>query len=438
MDRTGGMENAHDTLAPECTGPEARFPHRLGRHRTPPIRSTGTLVCTLEHDVTGRISSTRCETDGRKLTEQRRYAPTSVHVRRNPCSRSPDLVFTFTGLRTALVAAILITASCGENQSPVAPTPVPEPRPPVALRTLEIMGVPETGLPAGEVVQLTAQIRLPDGGTEAVFRPTWTSSNPEVATIEIRGTLVGLMVGQTEITASHQELEAKAHAEITPAQPNETLWRELAFNYLDCPPTAAVCDPLEERVLRRLPVTSPNFAIVSHTLSAEAITNLHEVLALGAEQITGEPYRGTIQEGNGMRAENWITIEGVKEQDYGTSWSCSNAFIPEQGAASASVGSIHGCILLGMDREEGSTQQAILHELGHAMGFWHTSNQRTLMFNATSYRNRTFSAQELYHTQLAYRHPRGTTYTEIKLSTFGPQRQLRPRQVDPRPIFIVD
>ena len=100
MDRTGGMENAHDTLAPECTGPEARFPHRLGRHRTPPIRSTGTLVCTLEHDVTGRISSTRCETDGRKLTEQRRYAPTSVHVRRNPCSRSPDLVFTFTGLRS--------------------------------------------------------------------------------------------------------------------------------------------------------------------------------------------------------------------------------------------------------------------------------------------------------------------------------------------------
>ena len=100
MDRTGGMENAHDTLAPECTGPEARFSHRLGRHRTPPIRSTGTLVCTLEHDVTGRISSTRCETDGRKLTEQRRYAPTSVHVRRNPCSRSPDLVFTFTGLRT--------------------------------------------------------------------------------------------------------------------------------------------------------------------------------------------------------------------------------------------------------------------------------------------------------------------------------------------------
>ena len=341
----------------------------------------------------------------------------------------------------ALVAAIIIAASCGENQSPVAPTPVPEPTTPVASRTLEILGIPEIGLPAGEVVQLTAQIRLPDGGTEAVFRPTWTSSNPDIATIDIRGTLVGLMVGQTEITASHQELDAKAHAEITPAQPNETLWRELVFNYLDCPPTEAVCDPLEERTLRRLPVTSPNFAIVSHTLSEEAIANLHEVLALGAEQITGEPYRGTIHEGDGVRAENWITIEGVTGENYGTAGSCTNGYIPEGKTAAATAGSIYGCIMLGMDRERGSSKETILHELGHAMGFSHTSNHRTLMFNASGGRSQTFTAQEQYHTQLAYRHPRGTSYGEIKLSTFGPQRHLRPRQVDPRPprpIFIVD
>ena len=50
----GGMENAHDTLAAECTGVEARFPHRLGRHRTPPTRSTGKIVVLFEHDVTGR------------------------------------------------------------------------------------------------------------------------------------------------------------------------------------------------------------------------------------------------------------------------------------------------------------------------------------------------------------------------------------------------
>ena len=91
-----------------------------------------------------------------------------------------------THIGAAIIGAIIIAASCGENQSPVAPTPVPEPRPPVALRTLEIIGIPEAGLPAGEVIQLTGQIRLPDGGTEAVFRPTWTSSNPDVAMVEIR------------------------------------------------------------------------------------------------------------------------------------------------------------------------------------------------------------------------------------------------------------
>ncbi len=30
MDRTGGIENAHDTLAADCTRVEARFPPRLG------------------------------------------------------------------------------------------------------------------------------------------------------------------------------------------------------------------------------------------------------------------------------------------------------------------------------------------------------------------------------------------------------------------------
>ena len=272
-------------------------------------------------------------------------------LRANPAAQPPlgkkrEMYMRKTQIGAALVAAILITASCGENQSPVAPTPVPEPRPPVALRTLEIVGIPEAGLPAGEVVQLTAQIRLPDGGTEAVFRPTWTSSNPDIATVEIRGILVGLSVGRTEITASHQELEAKAQTEITPAQPNETLWRELVFNYLDCPPTDAVCNPLEERILRRLPVTSPNFAIVTHTLTERAIANIHRVLPLGTEQITGEPYRGTIQEGNGIEAENWITIEGVMTGNPATAGSCKNAVIPEGGIAAANIGTIYGCIWL--------------------------------------------------------------------------------------------
>ena len=77
-----------------------RVYHTVWTPQTAPTRSTGTLF-TLEHDATGRISSTRCDTDGRELTDERRCAPTSVHVRRNLRSRSPESVFTFTEIAIA-------------------------------------------------------------------------------------------------------------------------------------------------------------------------------------------------------------------------------------------------------------------------------------------------------------------------------------------------
>ena len=70
-----------------CTTP-------FGRRRRRPHAPQGTFFCTLDQEVTSRISKTRYDTDGRKLTEQRRCAPTSVHVRRNQCSlgkeKTPD------------------------------------------------------------------------------------------------------------------------------------------------------------------------------------------------------------------------------------------------------------------------------------------------------------------------------------------------------------
>ena len=45
---------------------------------------------------TGRISSARRRTDREGPTAQRRRAPTSVPLRRNPCSTSPECVFHFT------------------------------------------------------------------------------------------------------------------------------------------------------------------------------------------------------------------------------------------------------------------------------------------------------------------------------------------------------
>ena len=341
----------------------------------------------------------------------------------------------------ALIAGIVLASSCGENQSPVAPTPTPEPTQPVQqARSLKIVGTPESPLPAGEGVVLTAQISHPDGRTEETSDALWWSTEPLIATVErYEGIVLGLRVGQTSISATLGELTTEVTIEVTNARPNETLWREIAFNYFDCPETDANCRPLAERTLQRLPVTSPNFQIVSHTLNEEIIANLYEMLPQGAEQITGDPYRGTIQEGDGVNAANWITIEGVVGQKRGTVGPCMHSFIPEGGSASAIVGGTHGCILLGTDRENPESKTRILHELGHAMGFWHSSSYQTIMFETPSpHQGENFTDQEQYHTQFAYRQPRGATYAEIQISTFGPRRHVRPRPIDPRPIFIVD
>ena len=72
---------------------------RLGTHRgdrnRKALATLGTFLRPLDQEVESRISRIRYDTEGRELTEHRRYAPTSVHVRRNQRSRSPRSVFNF-------------------------------------------------------------------------------------------------------------------------------------------------------------------------------------------------------------------------------------------------------------------------------------------------------------------------------------------------------
>ena len=65
-----------------------------------PVWVANSIVVLCEHDVTGGDLGQSFRADGRKLTKERRCAPTSVHVRRIPRSRSPDLAFNFTGMRS--------------------------------------------------------------------------------------------------------------------------------------------------------------------------------------------------------------------------------------------------------------------------------------------------------------------------------------------------
>ena len=95
------MENARDTLGGNCAVAESAFPTAPWTPpQAAPTGTTGILLDAHLLDSTSRISTRRCNPDGRQLTDQRRYAPMSVHLRRNLRSRSPESVFTFAEIAT--------------------------------------------------------------------------------------------------------------------------------------------------------------------------------------------------------------------------------------------------------------------------------------------------------------------------------------------------
>ena len=99
MDPASSVENAlRHSGGWAATG--RAFPTPLWTAHAPPTGSTGRHPPRHIHDNASRISKTRDDRDGRRLTDNRRFAPTSVHLRRNPRSRSAESVFNFSGIRS--------------------------------------------------------------------------------------------------------------------------------------------------------------------------------------------------------------------------------------------------------------------------------------------------------------------------------------------------
>ena len=84
------------------------FPTPLWTARAPPTGSTGLHPSSCTCTTTSRIARTRAYRDGRRLTDTRRFAPTSVHLRRNPRSPSAESVFNFSGIRSRVTADTVV------------------------------------------------------------------------------------------------------------------------------------------------------------------------------------------------------------------------------------------------------------------------------------------------------------------------------------------
>ena len=95
---TGHGKRARDTQRIRVVV-EGAFPTPFGRRTRRPHAPQAQSSSVLSNRTSG-VGSRRpdYDTDGRQLTDERRYAPTSIPLRRKPCSRSPETRFHFTGI----------------------------------------------------------------------------------------------------------------------------------------------------------------------------------------------------------------------------------------------------------------------------------------------------------------------------------------------------
>ena len=326
----------------------------------------------------------------------------------------------------ALALAILNAGCAGdEARVPTAPTPT-TPSAPVA-QSLDIVGAPPGGLVVGYEVELRARLTYSNGAYRIVTAE-WTSSAPALASIGADGALAARGAGVVTITARAEGFSATATVEIRPPGPDETFWRQFAFNDHECSRGEETCSDLAARVLWRLPTPSPNFFVLEDSLAVPNLVDvIRETIPRAVPQLTGVPYTGRVEtaprDAPGPSGGNWIVIEGVVPQETPTSPACRNIGTESYVCGKAYIGREHGCIILNTHTRSCLTPSLVMHEVGHALGFYHTPNAVDIMHpSALGNQSAVFSPLEQYHGAFAYTQRRGASYSEIALGSLGPHR----------------
>ena len=181
---------------------------------------------------------------------------------------------------------------------------------------------------------------------------------------------------------------------------DDAFWRQLVFDQFDNPNTIA-------STRTRVNATSLNVYIRMgdptgrRVVSFDQRDDMRRAIPRLAEQLTGQPYRGVIEDGIGDRTRaGWITVRFVTVEE--------EPEISEGACGRAGVGMDPGSIWI-IRRARGNkncVDDAVLpgvfaHEFGHALGFFHVANRSALMEATGSAGRSTFTDREQYHVSRA-------------------------------------
>lgn len=283
------------------------------------------------------------------------------------------------------LCGVFLIAGCSGGSTPAGPSPVTPPAPTTATVSGHVTAVNGGQALGGVSVGLGATMLMTDGAG------AFSSSLPFGS---VRVTLTGAGILPRSVTAavtSSRDLPLDAIALGSGFDP--AFYRQFVRNTLDAP------DRLEP--LRRW-TRAPNVYIQTSALVDVRQIDLVESLAREMVPVwtAGRFSVAAVERGTETRqgAAGWVTVLFSADTEH-----CGTANVGQEGGTVTLFPKTVGCSCDGYATRPGT----IRHELGHAMGFWHTDNASDLMFGASAACDRQPSARERYHAAIAYSRPVG-------------------------------